>query len=143
LKQFKNEKSEIIKALHALQNAHPQHFLPPESLNAVAKYFNVTKAYVYGVVTYYSMFSTKPRGKYIVRVCESPVCHMMGSTSLLSYIQERWGLLPGSTTKDNKITLETTECIGMCNKAPAMIINDTVYTNLTPEIIEEIWSNLI
>ncbi len=67
---------------------------------------------------------------------------MMGSKTLLEYIKEKWDLLPGTTTKDNKITLETTECIGRCDKSPSMMINDEVYTNLTPEKLEEIWKNL-
>lgn len=140
--QFLPKQSELIKALHALQDGHPKHYLPDEVIDLVSKYFKLTKAQVYGVVTYYSMFSTKPRGKYIVRICKSPVCHSMGSISLFEYIEKEWGLTPNNTSQDGKITLEKTECLGRCGKAPSMMINETVYTEINPEKLKEIWTNL-
>ncbi|HNV94945.1 MAG TPA: NAD(P)H-dependent oxidoreductase subunit E [Bacteroidales bacterium] len=142
LATFPPNRSELIKALHALQDKHPQYYLPDEVLDLVAKHFKLTKAQVYGVVSYYSMFSTKPRGKYIVRVCQSPVCHSMGSETLFDFIEKEWDLKPGNTTPDGKITLEKTECLGRCGKAPSMMVNETVYTDLSPEKLKEIWSNL-
>lgn len=139
---FSPKRSELLKALHALQEHHPQQYLPDDVLDIVAKYFKLTKAQVYGVVTYYSMFSTKPRGKYIVRICQSPVCHSMGSTTLFDFIEKEWGLTPENTTIEGKITLEKTECLGRCGKAPSMMVNETVYTDLSPEKLKEIWSNL-
>jgi NADH:ubiquinone oxidoreductase subunit E len=133
LKKFKTERSYILNALHAIQNANPYKYLSEEALIEVAKHFNLTKAQVFGVVTYYSMFSYKPRAKYIIRVCKSPVCYMKNSMNLINYLQEL-------VSKDNSNTfiVENSECLGLCNKAPAMMINEEIYTDLTVEKVNQI-----
>ncbi len=131
LKNYRPNRMYLIKALHHLQNEHPQAYLPSDTLEQVANYFNLTKAEVYGIVTYYSMFSIKPRNKYIVRLCKSPVCYLKGSLNLLQYLEGK-----------SQITVEFSECLGQCDQAPVMMINDKLYTQLTAEKIEHILSNL-
>ncbi len=131
LHSFKPDRMYLLKALHRIQDEHPEHYLSEESLEQIARYFKLTKAQVYGVVTYYSMFSTKPRKKYVVRICKSPVCYMKGSLNLYEYL------------KDNpRVEVEFTECLGQCDHAPSMMINENTYVDLSREKIDEILSNL-
>jgi len=93
---------------------------------------------VYGVVTFYSMFSTQARGKYIIRMCKSAPCHVKGAKEVLKAMEEALGISVGETTPDGKFTLETCECLGICNVAPAIMINDDVHEKLTPETVKEV-----
>jgi NADH:ubiquinone oxidoreductase subunit E len=137
LKKYKPEKAYLIKALHDLQNASLNNSLPYEILDEVCKYFNLTKAQVLGVVTYYSMFSIKSRSKYVIRLCKSPVCFVKGTLNILEYLKQKHNILPNS--KNNELfALEFTECLGLCNEAPAMQINEKPFTNLNESKIDEI-----
>ncbi len=138
LKQFKPEKSEILKALHALQNAHPLHYITEEAITQTARYFKLTTGQVYGVVTYYSMFSVKPRSPFIIRLCKSPVCYMKGSLNLWNYLSQKLLLNENNISSDDLFTLEPSECLGHCEQAPAMMINEQVFTNLSPKKIDQI-----
>ena len=82
LKQFRPEHDNMLGLLHALQDNNPDNYLDAGDLKAVAEYLNTTLGHVYGVATYYTMFSLKPRGKYIIRACNSPVCNMEGSVNI-------------------------------------------------------------
>lgn len=93
---------------------------------------------VYGVVTFYSMFSTQARGQYIIRMCKSAPCHVKGAKEVLKAMEEALGISVGETTPDGKFTLETCECLGICNVAPAIMINDDVHEKLTPETVKEV-----
>lgn len=93
---------------------------------------------VYGVVTFYSMFSTQARGKYIIRMCKSAPCHVKGAKEVLKAMEEALGISVGETTPDGKFTLETCECLGICNVAPAIMVNDDVHEKLTPETVKEV-----
>ena len=138
LSKFKPVKDNLLPILHHLQDNHPQNYLPDDALMATAKYLNMTTSSVYGVVGYYTMFSRKPRGKFIIRFCTSPVCNMMGSTSVLDWLSERLGISVGNTTPDGLFTIEESECLGRCGMAPSMMINQKFYGNLTPEVLDSI-----
>ena len=138
LNEFKPVKDNLLPILHGLQDNHPQNYLPDEALKATAKYLNISLSSVYGVVGYYTMFSRKPRGKYIIRFCTSPVCSLMGSENVLDWFTQFLGIKVGETTSDGLFTLEESECLGRCGKAPSMMINQDFYGNLTPEKIESI-----
>ena len=121
--------------LHDIQNNNPQQYISVDDIKEIAKYLNVTYSLVYGVVTYYSMYSLKPRGKYILRICNSPVCHMKGSTDIIDEVKKQLSINEGETTTDGLFTLETTECLGKCVAAPGMIINESFQGVLSPERI--------
>ncbi|MGM0408347.1 MAG: NAD(P)H-dependent oxidoreductase subunit E, partial [Bacteroidota bacterium] len=97
---------------------------------------------VYGVAKYYSMLSLKPRGKYIIRVCKSPVCHMISGRSMIDFIENILDVKTGDTTSDRLFTLEPSECLGHCDQAPVMMVNEKMYTQLDAEKIEEIIKNI-
>ncbi len=136
--KFKPEQDNMINILHELQNSNPENFLTTEDIKLVAEYLNVTYSSVYGVVTYYSMFSLKPRGKYVIRVCKSPLCHMVSEDIVLTEIEKNIGIGLGETTKDKMFTIEASECLGHCAKAPVMMINGKVYKELDPMKIKNI-----
>jgi len=139
LKQFKNDKNNLINILHAVQNNNPQNYLDKDDLKDVAKYLNITYSHVYGVATYYTMFSLKPRGKYIIRVCNSPVCNMEKSIDIINKITNVLSIKVGETTRDKRFTLELSECLGQCNTAPGMMINEDVIGNLETENLKSVF----
>ena len=138
LSEFPPAKSNLLNILHAIQNKSEQNYLSEKDLKEVADYLNTTYSSVYGVATYYSMFSVKPRGRYILRVCHSPVCRMKGSVDILNSISEELGIEPGDVSKDKLFSLETSECLGLCDHAPVMMLNDEAFIDLTPAKIKEI-----
>ena len=93
---------------------------------------------VYGVASFYSFFAVRPVGKYIIRVCKSLPCYYNNSDIIIQTLENELGIKPGQTTGDGKFTLEMTNCIGGCDKPPAMMVNDNLYNDLTPEKILEI-----
>lgn len=108
-------------------------YIPEEAMKAVAKAVDVSNAEVYSVVSFYSFLSTEPRGRNIVRLCNTISCEMNGSSDILGAIEKELCIKTGETTADGRITLETTSCIGLCDQSPAMLVNDTPHTRLTPE----------
>jgi len=139
---FRPQRENLLLILHELQNNNPEHFISEEDMIEIADYLNITYSSVYGVVTYYSMFSRKPRGKYIIRVCRSPVCEMTRSEGTLKHLQKILDIKPGGTTTDRLFTLETTECLGRCDESPGMIINESFYGRLDFDKSEEIIDHL-
>lgn len=136
--KLKPVKGSLLPVLHAVQNLCGN-WLPLEALQLVAREMDLTYAYLYGVLSFYTMFSTQPRGKYIIRLCESPPCHLMGVDNLVDVLKAELGLQEvGETTADGLFTLERTACLGVCEVAPAMEINEVVYGRLTPERVRNI-----
>jgi NADH:ubiquinone oxidoreductase subunit E len=120
----------VLQILHDLQNRSPRNYLSEKDLGLVAAYLNTTLATIYGIASYYTMFSLKPRGKHIVRICRSPVCHLAGVMDLFAELQRILKIDIGETTTDGRFTLETTECLGHCEMAPAMMVDEVVYGHL-------------
>jgi NADH-quinone oxidoreductase subunit E len=138
LKKYKPNKDNLLLILHDFQNNNPQQYISVDDIKEIARYLNVTYSLVYGVVTYYSMYSLKPRGKYIFRICNSPVCHMKGSSVVIEEVKKHLAINEGETTPDGLFTLETTECLGKCGAAPGMIMNENFQGVLSPERIVNI-----
>lgn len=135
---YRGKKGGIIEAFHALQNEF--NYIPEEALGLVAKTFGVSEAEAYGVATFYSYLSVKPRGKYIVRMCESAPCHIAGADQVVKAIENYLGINVGETTADGKFTFELCECIGQCQATPVVTINSEPIFNVSPEQIPEILS---
>lgn len=138
LSRFEPKRENLLDILHAIQDASPTKNLTKEDVEAVATYLGITPAEVWGTATFYSMFSVKPRGKHIIRVCVSPACHLMGKESVLEAIKRELNIDVGETTKDGLFTLEISSCLGICGVAPAMMIDEVAYGNLTPEKVKRI-----
>lgn len=123
----------LLDILHELQDADPQHHLSDGALRAVAEYLNAPLSDVVSTATFYSMYSRRPRGRHILRVCESAPCYLLGSESLLRVLSGHLGIQPGETTSDGAFTLETTSCLGACAEAPALMLDERIHHSVTKE----------
>jgi NADH:ubiquinone oxidoreductase subunit E len=142
LKQYESSADNLLAILHDLQDANPEHYLGDADLRAAADYLKLTYGFVHGVATFYSMYSLKPRGRNLIRVCQSPPCHLLGSSTISLELMRLLGIGFGETTPDKLFSLEMTSCLGVCGVAPAMMVNDRVYGNLTKERIAEVIADL-
>jgi NADH:ubiquinone oxidoreductase subunit E len=93
---------------------------------------------VYGVATFYSFLSTRPQGKNIIRICKSIPCFLKNSQIVIESVEKELGIKHGESTPDGKFSFQLTNCIGVCDKAPAMMINNDIHVNLTPSKISQI-----
>lgn len=131
----------LINVLHAIQD-HFNNFIPPEAAEELSELMNLPPSKIYEVLTFYTMFSTKPRGRYVIRVCQSTPCHVTGGREVIEALKETLGIDFGETTEDGLFTLEYSSCLGLCGVAPVMMINDMAYGNLTPERVKAIIEEL-
>ena len=138
LKNHPPRMENVLLILHDLQNHSPRNYLSHNDLALVAAYLNTTLGVIYGIASYYTMFSLRPRGRHIIRICRSPVCRLVGVTDVLAELNRLLAVDIGETTPDQRFTLETTEYLGQCDAAPAMMIDDVIHGNLTPEKIRGI-----
>lgn len=132
----------LIPILQAVQEQY--RYLPEEILTLVATALGLSPAKVYGVATFYSHFTLIPKGKYCIRICDGTACHVKRSEGLLKALREKLHLREGTTTTpDMLFTLETVSCLGACGLAPAMVINDEVHGQMTPEKAEALIDGLL
>jgi NADH-quinone oxidoreductase subunit E len=117
-----------------------ERFLSEYSMVEIAREIDLPASEVYGTATFYSFLEAKKMGKNVIRVCKTITCSMKGKTQVLFAIQDMLKIKIGETTPDNRFTLLETNCLGWCHKAPAMLINDDVFTDLTPEKVREVLS---
>lgn len=103
-----------------------------------AKQVYIAESQLYGLASFYDMLSTKPRGRHIIKFCENAPCHVVGGKAVWDHISETLCLNNGETTPDNKWTLVTTSCLGLCSVGPVLLIDDDMYGNVTPEQIPDI-----
>ncbi len=113
-------------------------YLTDEAMVEVAKELDISAAEVYGTASFYTFLDTQERGKYVIRVCKTITCSMKGKIEILETLEDMLKIKAGETTSDKQFTLLETNCIGWCHKAPAMLINEIPYTELTPEKVVEI-----
>jgi NADH:ubiquinone oxidoreductase subunit E len=107
--------------------------VPEEAMREIARASGVSSAEIQSVATFYSFYSLKPRGRHIVRLCKTISCAMKDSEAILSALEKELGIGEGGTTPDGRVTLETTNCLGLCDQSPAMLVDEAAYTGLTPE----------
>ena len=117
---------------------HYGNSLPGEVLQEVARLVETSPAQLNGFVTFYTMLSTKPRGRHVIRVCTSGPCHVTGAPSIVAELTRLLGVELGETTPDGVFTLEDSSCLGICGVSPALMIDDDAYGNLTPEDLPRI-----
>ena len=120
-----------------------RNYLTDEDMVQVAKELDISAADVYGTASFYSFMNTELRGKFIIRICKTISCSMKGKHEVLHAIEDTLKIKVGETTSDKRFSLLETNCIGWCHKAPAMLINDTPYTDLTPKKVTEILQEYI
>ncbi|HTO22959.1 MAG TPA: NAD(P)H-dependent oxidoreductase subunit E [Spirochaetia bacterium] len=133
-----NSRENLLQILHDLQDASGDHSLHPAELQELSAVMDIPVADIVGTASFYTMFSFRPRGRHVIRLCESPPCWVMGEEDLRSALEARLGITVGQTTPDGQFTLETSSCLGTCGVAPVMSIDDEVYGNLTAEKVARI-----
>lgn len=130
------QRDALIPVLQEIQGAFG--YLPPEAMDAAAKFCRMSPVEVYGVATFYAQFKFSPIGRNTVMVCQGTACHVMGGARVLDEVKSRLGVRPGETTKDKEFTLETVACIGACALAPAMVVNKDTHGRMKAEKVMEI-----
>lgn len=136
LKGYPNEPRYILAVMQDMQKKF--NYLPSEGLKMLASYTGVPFSRVYAMASFYKAFSLKPKGRYVIRVCDGTACHIKGSETLAEQIYKYLKIRPGETTEDGNFSLETVNCLGACALAPVMVINEKVYGKVTPADIERI-----
>ena len=134
--EYKDKEGSLIQILHMAQGIYG--YLPLELQQFIAERLGKPLSEVYGVATFYSFFSTKPRGENTIRVCLGTACYVRGGKKIVDRLIEILGINIGETTQDGKFTLEVMRCIGACGLAPAMTINDKVYKQVNPDKLQTI-----
>lgn len=138
-KQLPLEERQREKLLVMLEDVQGKAgYVSQESMTDMAQTLGLTLSEVYGVATFYAFISVKPKGKNVIRICKSLPCYMKNAPMIIESIEKEIGIKPGETTPDGKFSFELTNCIGFCDQAPAMLVNDDVYGNLSPAKISEI-----
>ena len=126
----------LMPILQAIVQKH--NYLTDEAMVEVARELDISAAEVYGTASFYTFLDTQVKGKYVIRVCKTITCSMKGKSDIIHTLEEMLKIKVGETTADNQFSLVETNCIGWCHKAPAILINELPYTELTPEKVSEI-----
>ena len=138
--KYVDRKSALMAGLWAAQEEYGH--LSAEVIEAVAAAIGVSNAKAQGLATYHSLYWKKPVGKYVVMLCTNIACTLCGAETYLEHLERKLGINEGETTPDGRFTLQEVECIGACGNAPAMVINETFYYDLTSEKIDRILGSL-
>lgn len=138
INKYGNKRENLLQILHDIQNQSLQNYISEENIKTLSEKMKIPVSDIKGTASFYTMYSFVPRGKYIIRVCESPPCHILGAQTIFDAVEKKLGIKEGEITKDGLFTLEATSCLGICGVAPAMMINDEAYGNLNKKKINEI-----
>ena len=130
IQQYKNKEGSLIMVLHAAQEIFG--YLPMQLQEFIADGMNLPVSEVSGVVSFYSFFSTQKRGKHTIRMCQGTACYVRGGKKVVDAIKRDLEVEVGGTTEDGKFSLDSCRCIGACGLAPAMMVDDDVYKQVTP-----------
>ena len=137
MEEFGSEEKSLIAILQAAQEHY--RYLPKEIFPYLSEKLSLSQAKIFGVVTFYENFSMDQKGKYVIKVCDGTACHVRHSVPVLNELKNVLGLKEGQkTTDDLMFTVETVSCLGACGLAPVMMVNETVYSAMTPEKVREV-----
>jgi len=133
---YKGKEGCLIQVLHLAQEIYG--YLPLEVQEFIAKNMNIPLSEVSGVVSFYSFFSTTPKGDHTIRVCLGTACYVRGGKRVVEHLQKKLGIDIGKTTEDGCFTLEVARCIGACGLAPTMMIDEKVYKQVNVNKLDSI-----
>jgi NADH:ubiquinone oxidoreductase subunit E len=134
--KYGRARQSLIPILQGIVEKH--NYLTDEAMVEIAKELDISAAEVYGTASFYTFLDTKVRGKYIIRICKTITCSMKGKGEIIQVLEDMLKIRVGETTSDKMFSLVETNCIGWCHKAPAILINEIPYTELTPEKVVEV-----
>ena len=138
--KYPKKEDSLIEILLEYQATKESHYISNEEISFIAQYVNVTESKVCSVLSFYTFFSNKPRGKYVIQICKDVPCYVSDSKNILQTLEDILGITIGETTPNQMFTIEQTSCLGSCDKAPAIRINQKTFSNLTPNKVKAIIS---
>ena len=139
--EYQPIKDNLIQMLNEIQEHYG--YVPMEVQKELSEFLSIPMAEIYGVVTFYSRFSLKPKGKYNISVCLGTACFVKGSQKIMDRLLERLQIQPGETTKDGLFSIEETRCVGACGLAPVFTVNGEVYGKATVQKLDQVLDELI
>ena len=141
LSKYEKKEDNLIKILEEIQVKYG--YIPKICAYKISTYLEIPLAQIYGVITFYSRFTLKPKGKYNVSVCLGTACFVKGSKEILEAAKQKLGIEEGQTTKDGKFSIDNTRCVGACGLAQVFTINEEVYGKATVKKMNEILDEYI
>ncbi len=135
-RRYPDRRAALLPGLYLAQREYG--WLSQEAYEVVSKALNLPPATVKGVATFYAMYKKQPMGRHLIQLCTNVACMIMGAERLVDLLKERYGLEPGGTTKDGRFSLVIMECIGACDRAPAMLVDRDFHSDLKEDNIFEI-----
>lgn len=136
LEDLPQKRESVIPALQTVQKS--KGYLPEKSLEAISKHTDTPLAKITGIATFYSQFYLEPQGEHTIKVCQGTACHIKGADEIFDELKRKLDVTAGEVTKDGKFTLTSVRCLGCCSLAPAMMVDEDVHGNLTPEKATEV-----
>lgn len=136
LEEYRSVKGSLIPILHSVQKIYG--YLPEEVLQVVSEDLNIPMTEIYGVASFYHLFSLEPKGEHIIKVCLGTACYVKGGQVILNRLEQELNLKVGKTSLDGKFTLEATRCLGACGLSPVMTVDDKIYARVTLDDVRRI-----
>ena len=135
LEKYTDQKDNLIAILNEVQEKYG--YIPQKAQLEISEKLKIPMAEIYGVITFYSRFTTEPKGKYNISICLGTACFVKGSGNLLDRAKERLKINSGEVTPDGKFSIDEVRCVGACGLAPVFMINNEVYGNATVKMLDE------
>ena len=136
VKKHQGKRGPVKLMLHDVQ--HELGYIPFEAMEKIAEGSNVSVAEVYGVVTFYTQFTTQPKGKHVINVCLGTACYVKGAQEILDKICEKLNCKVNETSADGEFSVDATRCLGACGLAPVVVVDGTVHGSLTVDMVDDI-----
>lgn len=130
--RYGRDRTALIPILQKVQEKY--HYVSDFAMQNIADILNIHPVEVYGVVTFYAFLNSKYHGKFVVRLCRTISCDMANTSGVARQLENDLGIKFGETTPDGLFTLEYANCLGMCDQGPALLVNDQIFTRVTPEL---------
>ena len=137
LNTFTPQKEHLIPVLQKVQEELG--YISDDSVKEISRYMKIGMSEIFGVLTFYGLFRTKPTGKNVIMVCRGTACHIRGGERILTAVENKLGIHEGESTPDLKYTLETIACIGCCALAPTMMVGKETHGRMSPQKVTEIF----
>ncbi|HOK56674.1 MAG TPA: NAD(P)H-dependent oxidoreductase subunit E [bacterium] len=140
IEEIENKNFSNLEILQYLQEKY--NYVPIETLKKICEEIEIPRSKIFGILTFYSQFSTEERGKYLIRVCDGTACHVKGGSKIIEMLKREFKLENGKTTEDKKFTLQVVACLGSCFLAPVCMINSSYYGNMDENKFKKILEKL-
>jgi NADH-quinone oxidoreductase subunit E len=136
IKEYPNKRAACIEALKVVQEK--RRWISDDSLKDIANYLEMTIDELDSIATFYNLVFRKPVGKHVILICDSVSCYILGYEKILDYLDKKLGIKLGETTEDDRFTLLPIPCLGTCDHAPALMIDNDLYRDLSEEKLDKI-----